>query len=219
MYIYKGGILIMKKLLILPLTLLLGFLLVACSQDKESDSGKKTDNAEKTAEETSKDESLKVDKGLLNVEVTIPASFYEGQDIDKAITEAKKEGIKEAIKNEDGSVTYKMSKSVHNKMMKELEKSVLETVEEIKTSGDFTSIKDVTYNKSFSEFTLTVNKEEFESSFDAMSSMGLAIVGMYYQLFGGTDPEKFKVTVIFKDESNGEVINKVVYPDDLNDSK
>lgn len=219
MYIYKGGILIMKKLLILPLTLLLGFLLVACSQDKESDSGKKTDNAEKTAEETSKDESLKVDKGLLNVEVTIPASFYEGQDIDKAITEAKKEGIKEAIKNDDGSVTYKMSKSVHNKMMKELEKSVLETVEEIKTSDDFTSIKDVTYNKSFSEFTLTVNKEEFESSFDAMSSMGLAIVGMYYQLFGGTDPEKFKVTVIFKDESNGEVINKVVYPDDLNDSK
>ncbi|GAB0166858.1 membrane lipoprotein lipid attachment site-containing protein [Lysinibacillus sp. CTST325] len=209
----------MKKLLILPLTLLLGFLLVACSQDKESDSGKKTDNAEKTAEETSKDESLKVDKGLLNVEVTIPASFYEGQDIDKAITEAKKEGIKEAIKNDDGSVTYKMSKSVHNKMMKELEKSVLETVEEIKTSDDFTSIKDVTYNKSFSEFTLTVNKEEFESSFDAMSSMGLAIVGMYYQLFGGTDPEKFKVTVIFKDESNGEVINKVVYPDDLNDSK
>ncbi|MEY9970541.1 hypothetical protein ABH966_000905 [Lysinibacillus sp. RC46] len=209
----------MKKLLILPLTLLLGFLLVACSQDKESDSGKKTDNVDKTTEETSKDESLKVDKGLLNVEVTIPASFYEGQDIDQAITEAKKEGIKEAIKNDDGSVTYKMSKSVHKKMMEELEKSVLETVDEIKTSDDFPSIKDVTYNKSFTEFTLTVNKEEFESSFDAMSSMGLAIVGMYYQLFGGTDPEKFKVTVIFKDESNGEVINKVVYPDDLNDSK
>lgn len=103
MYIYEGGILTMKKLLILPLTLLLGFLLVACSQDKESDSGKKTDNGENTAEETSKEESLKVDKGLLNVEVTIPASFYEGQDIDKAITEAKKEGIKEAIKNDDGS--------------------------------------------------------------------------------------------------------------------
>lgn len=219
MYIYEGGILTMKKLLILPLTLLLGFLLVACSQDKESDSGKKTDNSENTAEETSKEESLKVDKGLLNVEVTIPASFYEGQDIDKAITEAKKEGIKEAIKNDDGSVTYKMSKSVHKKMMKELEESVLETVEEIKTSDDFTSIKDVTYNKSFTEFTLTVNKEEFESSFDAMASMGLAIVGMYYQLFGGTDPEKFKVTVIFKDESNGEVINTVVYPDDLNEEK
>ncbi|MGE8001078.1 hypothetical protein ACQKOF_20925 [Lysinibacillus sp. NPDC093190] len=209
----------MKKLLIFPLTLLLAILLVACSQNKESDSGKKNDSADKKAEETSQDESIKVDKGLLNVEVTIPASLFEGQDIDAAITEAKNEGVKEVIKNNDGSVTYKMSKSVHKKMMKELEESVLETVEEIKTSDDFTSIKDVTYNKSFTEFTLTVNKEEFENSFDAMSSMGLAIVGMYYQLFGGTDPEKFKVTVIFKDESNGDEINKVVYPDDLNEKK
>ncbi|MGE7690440.1 hypothetical protein ACQKMI_14690 [Lysinibacillus sp. NPDC097214] len=203
----------MKKLLLVPLTLLLVILLVACNQDKESDSGKKTDNADKTAEET----PLKVDKGLLNVEVTIPASFLEGQDIDTAITAAKEEGVKEVIKNSDGSVTYKMPKSVHKKMLKDLEKSVIETVEEIKTSDDFTSIKDVTYNKSFTEFTLTVNKEQFESSFDAMSSMGLAIVGMYYQLFNGMDPEKFKVTVIFKDEANGDVINKVVYPDDLND--
>ncbi|MFB7160250.1 MULTISPECIES: hypothetical protein [unclassified Lysinibacillus] len=203
----------MKKLLLVPLTLLLVILLVACSQDKESDSGKKTDNADKTTEET----SLKVDKGLLNVEVTIPASFLEGQDIDTAITEAKEEGVKEVIKNSDGSVTYKMPKSVHKKMLKELEESVLKTVDEIKTSDDFSSIKDVTYNKSFTEFTLTVNKEQFENSFDAMSSMGLAIVGMYYQLFSGMDPEKFKVTVIFKDEANGDVINKVVYPDDLND--
>jgi len=205
----------MKKLLLVPLTLLLVILLVACSQDKESDSGKKTDHAEKTAEES----PLKVDKGLLNVEVTIPASLLEGQDIDTAITAAKEEGVKEVIKNSDGSVTYKMPKSVHKKMLKELEESVLETVEEIKTSDDFTSIKDVTYNKSFTEFTLTVNKEQFDNSFDAMSSMGLAIVGMYYQLFNGIDPEKFKVTVIFKDEANGDVINTVVYPDDLNESK
>ncbi len=109
-----------------------------------------------------------------------------------------------------------MSKSVHKEMMKEMEKDILETIEEIKTSKDFASIKDVSYNKSFTEFTLTVNKEQFENSFDAMASMGLALTGMYYQLFSGVDSEKFKVTVIFKDESNGEVINTIVYPDDLN---
>ncbi|AVK84895.1 hypothetical protein C3943_15705 [Lysinibacillus sp. B2A1] len=206
----------MKKILILPLTLLLSILLVACSQDKESESGKKSDNADKAAEET-KDESVKVDKGLLNVEITIPASLFEGQDIDSAINEVKKEGVKEVIKNDDGSVTYKMSKSVHKEMMKEMEKSILDTIEEIKTSKDFASIKDVTYNKSFTEFTITVNKEQFENGFDAMASMGLALKGMYYQLFSGIDSEKFKVTVIFKDDSNGEVINTIVYPDDLNE--
>lgn len=205
----------MKKILILPLTLLFSILLVACGQDKESESGKKSDNAD-TAEET-KNGSFKVDKGLLNVEVTIPASLFEGQEIDSAITEAKKEGIKEVIKNDDGSVTYKMSKSVHKEIMKKMEKDILETIEEIKTSKDFASIKDVSYNKSFTEFTLTVNKEQFENSFDAMASMGLALPGMYYQLFSGVDSEKFKVTVIFKDESNGEIINTIVYPDDLNE--
>ena len=205
----------MKKILILPLTLLFSILLVACGQDKESESGKKSDNADRAAEET-KDESFKVDKGLLNVEVTIPASLFEDQEIDSVITEVKKERIKEVIKNDDGSVTYKMSKSVHKEMMKEMEKDILETIEEIKTSKDFASIKDVSYNKSFTEFTLTVNKEQFENSFDAMASMGLALTGMYYQLFSGVDSEKFKVTVIFKDESNGEVINTIVYPDDLN---
>lgn len=110
-----------------------------------------------------------------------------------------------------------MSKAEHKKMMKELEEGIIKSVEEIKTSEDFTSIKDVSYNKTFSEFTLSVNKEEFENSLDTIASFGLAITGMYYQLFNGVDPEKYKVTVIFKDESNGEVINTIVYPDDLNE--
>lgn len=54
-----------------------------------------------------------MDKGLLNVEVTIPATLYKGQDIDSIISEAKNSGIKEVIKNDDGSLTYKMSKSEH----------------------------------------------------------------------------------------------------------
>lgn len=201
----------MKKLLILPLILLLGILLVACSQGDES--GKKKEGADKASEET-----LKVDKGLLNVEVTIPATLYKGQDIDSIISEAKNSGIKEVIKNDDGSLTYKMSKSEHKKMMKELKERIVKSVEELKTSEDFTSINDVAYNKSFSEFTLTVNKEKFEGSFDALASFGLALAGMYYQLFNGADVEHYKVTVYIKDESNGEVFDTMVYPDELNEN-
>lgn len=62
--------------------------------------------------------SIEVDKGILNVEITLPASMFEGQDIDETIEEAKKDGIKEAVKHDDGSVTYKMSRSKHNEMMK-----------------------------------------------------------------------------------------------------
>ena len=204
----------MKKVFVLPLLLLLGIILSACNDDSEKDNGEKKDVTENATEEG----ALKVDKGLLNVEVTIPGSFFEGQDIETVISEAKKDGIKEVIKNDDGSLTYKMSKTEHKKLMKELEAGMLETVEEIKNSGDFSSIKDVTYNQSFSEFTLKVNREEFENSLDTMASLGLAITGLYYQLFSGVDPEQYKVTVIFKNEANDEVINTIVYPDDLNES-
>jgi len=207
----EGRLKKMKKFLILPLTLLLSILLIACNQD--DDSGKKTDGADKASEEP-----LKVDKGLINVEVTIPATLYKGQDIDSIISEAKNSGIKEVIKNEDGSLTYKMSKSEHKKMMKELKERIVKSVEELKTSEDFVSINDVTYNKSFSEFTLTVNKEKFEGSFDAIASFGLALAGMYYQLFNGADIEDYKVTVNLKYETNGEIFDTMVYPDSLNEN-
>lgn len=194
---------------------MLSLFVAACSQNAQKEGGEKDDVAAVSTDKTSDSEPLKVDKGLINVEVTIPASFFEGQDIDSVIAKAKSEGIKEVIKNDDGSITYKMSKSEHKKMMKEMVEGIIKSAEEIKTGQDFTSIKDVTYNKTFSEFTLSVNQEEFENSLDSIASFGLAVTGMYYQLFNGVNPEKYKVTVIFKNELNGEVINTIVYPDDL----
>ncbi|SCX62214.1 hypothetical protein [Lysinibacillus fusiformis] len=182
----------MARKWVLPLLLLLGALMAACSEDQ---------------------------KKAGDVEVTIPALFFEGQDIDSVISKAKNSGIKEIIKNDDGSLTYKMAKPEHEEMMKGLKEGILSNVDEIKASDDFKSVKDITYNKSFSEFTVSVNKKEFESSLDTMASVGLALTGMYYQLFNGADVENYKVTVIFNDESSGEVINTMVYPDVLNEKK
>lgn len=182
----------MARKWMLPLLLLLGALMAACSEDQ---------------------------KKAGDVEVTIPALFFEGQDIDSVISKAKNSGIKEIIKNDDGTLTYKMAKPEHEEMMKGLKEGILANVDEIKASDDFKSVKDITYNKSFSEFTVSVNKEEFESSLDTMASVGLALTGMYYQLFNGADVENYKVTVIFNDESSGEVINTMVYPDVLNEKK
>lgn len=98
----------MKKfgfLLFLAITVLA---LAACGADKEAS---KTSSDKKESEET---EDFAVDKGLLNVEITMPASFVEGEDIDNTIKEAEAEGI-EVTKNGDGSLTYKMSKSEHKK--------------------------------------------------------------------------------------------------------
>lgn len=183
---------------------------------EESDNGliDETDTTKLNGESTSKTESqsIDVDKGLFNVEITLPASFFEGQDIDNIVSEMKDEGVKVAI-NDDGSVTYKMSKAKHNEFMKELDKSIVEYIEEIKNSGDYKSIQDITYNKSFSEITLTVEKEAFENSLDGIVSLGIGMMSLYYQLFNGVSQENYRVQINFKDTETGNIFNNVVYPD------
>lgn len=181
--------------------------LAACGADKEAS---KTSSDKKESET----EDFAVDKGLLNVEITMPASFVEGDDVDATIKEAEAEGIK-VTKNEDGSLTYKMSKSEHKKMMKDIKTNAEKSIDEIKTDGTFPSVKDITYNNSFSKYTLTVDKAAYENSMDSWSIIGIGITGMMYNLFNGEDMDKMKINIDVKDEATGEVFDTTVYPDDL----
>ncbi|WP_342469272.1 hypothetical protein [Ureibacillus sp. FSL K6-3587] len=198
----------MKKLIFAALLLLIA-LLTACNADEEG----KANEAQQQEKETDS-EGINVDKGLFNVEVTLPASFFEGGDIDQSIAEVEKEGI-EVTKNEDGSLTYKMSKTKHKEMMSEMKTSLLETIEDLKNGEDFASIKDVEYNKDFSEFTLWVDRNEYENSFDGFAVFGLGLSGAMYQLFDGADPENYNVRLVVKDEATKEIIGEANYPKDL----
>ena len=201
----------MKKfgfMLFLAITVLA---LAACGADKEA-SKASSDKKE------SESEDFEVDKGLLNVEITMPASFVEGEDIDATIKEAEEEGI-EVTKNDDGSLTYKMSKSEHKKMMKDIKTNAEKSLDEIKTDGTFPSVKDITYNNSFSKFTLSVDKAAYEDSMDAWSVIGIGITGMMYNLFNGEDMDKMKINIDVKDEATGEVFDTTVYPDDLEEAE
>ncbi|MBD3107378.1 hypothetical protein IEO70_03285 [Bacillus sp. AGMB 02131] len=198
----------MKKFKII-LLLLLALSLAACSSQEDKSESKKEDN-----------ESVEVDKGLLNVEVTLPASLFEGQDLDEAIANAKEEGVKEVIKNDDGSVTYIMSKAEHKKLMKEMKEEVIQSIEEMETSEEYPSIQSVDYNKSLNEFTITVtSREEFENSFEGFAIFGIGLQSMYYQLFNGGKSDDITATIHLKDGTTSEVYNTIVYPDDLEEEE
>ncbi|WP_040716756.1 hypothetical protein [Paenibacillus daejeonensis] len=153
-----------------------------------------------------------------DVQITLPAGMFEGQDIDQVIAEAKQEGVKEAVKNDDGSVTYTMSKANHDEMLKELGNGIADYADELLSDGSFPSVKDVSYSKDYSEFTLTVDKAAYESSMDGFVTMGMGIQGMMYQMMQGISTEDQKVTIHVKDEASGEVFQSVVYPDALQNS-
>ncbi|RHW36687.1 hypothetical protein D1B33_09815 [Lysinibacillus yapensis] len=202
----------MKQLTYILFILSVTFL-TACSANESADKSSESEKATEQKQEETEESGVSVDKGLLNVEVTVPASFIEGEDIDTVIAEAEEDGAKEVTKNEDGSITYKMSKSDHKKMMTEMGTSITDAIEEMKSSGDYVSIKDITHNKSFTEFTLLVDKASFENSFDGFAILGLGFQGSMYQLFNGENPDNYKVTITVKDESTQEVIDEVIYPD------
>lgn len=136
------------------------------------------------------------------------------ESTDESIAKAEEEGLK-VTENEDGSLTYKMSKSKHKEMMNEIKKQLDQSMEEIKTSGDFPSIQDITSNEDFSEFHLSVDREGYENSMDGFAVLGIGITGMMYQLYDGASPDDYDVTINVKDSKSDEVFDTIHYPEDM----
>lgn len=197
----------MKRLIAILCTTV--FLLVGCGN---SSKGNEVDD---TSTSAGNNESVEVDKNLLDVTVTLPGSMFEGEDINAKVEEMKLDGVKEATVNEDGSITIKMSKSKHKEMIEEMKTSIIESFEDIKTSGNFTSIKDIKYNDDFTKITLEVVKSDYENGLDAFATFGIGISSMMYSLYNGVENDKIQITIEAKDSETGEVFRTVIYPDDL----
>ncbi len=155
---------------------------------------------------------IEVNKGLLTVEVTIPAALLgEDADLDATIEEAKAEGVTAATKNEDGSLTYHMTKAVHKQLLVQLRSSAKEYIESLKADEATPSIQDITTNDDLTEMTMTVDREAYENSMDGFAVLGLVTLSAYYQAFNGV--AEYKMTLTTKDEKTGKVISTTVYPD------
>ncbi|OED31981.1 hypothetical protein BHE17_04685 [Planococcus maritimus] len=175
-----------------------------------------TDTQESEDTESSEDsQGVSVDQGLFDVEVTIPAGFFEGEDPEQVAAEAEQEGIEKVTVNDDGSVTYKMSKAQHKEMMAELATSVEEAKTDILESGDFPSIQSIETSDNYDRFTVNVDRESYEGSFDGFATITLGLVGSFYQLYDGADPDNYEVTLEMTDAETGEVFDTIVYPDAL----
>lgn len=206
----------MKKLIALLAASLL--VLGACGSEEAEEVDNQASTETVDTEETESEEGgVNVDKGLFSVEVTLPAAFFEGEDVAVTVANAEENGFGEATVNDDGSVTYKMSKSKHKEMMEEMAVSVEETKRSLVESGDFPSIKNVETNKDYSHFTLSVDREAYENSFDAFATMSVGMVGSMYQAFNGVKADAMEVLIEVKDVDTGEIINSVVYPEALED--
>lgn len=198
----------MRKLL---LVLLSSLFLMACSTGDDTTS-KNEDNGANEVDET-EESGIEVDKGLLNVEITLPEMFFEEDDLAEIEAEMEESHDANVTKNDDGSISVKMSKKEHKQLMKDMNEELMELLDGIKDEEEYSSIKDVTYNKDFSNIKITVDREAYENSFDGFALISVGFSSLFYQMFDGKDIEKEKVTMELIDESTGESFDEVVYPD------
>ena len=167
------------------------------------------DKTQGASQASTGDSGIDVDKGLLNVEITIPAETaeyygfnFESQE--EADAYAKEQGFKSATLGDDGSVTIVMSKSQHKKTMEGLSQKIDEALQEMIGSEDYPNITAVEHNDNYTSFTVTTKSEElgFNESF---SVLAFYIYGGMYNSFNGTPADNIHVDFI--NEASGEVID------------
>jgi hypothetical protein len=160
---------------------------------------------------------IEVDRGLLSVEITIPASLAGETDVDGLVSEFSAEGIdvSDARRNPDGSITYKMSRGDHRRLLTSLRDSFVENFDE--AAEDFDSVESITFNDDLTRFRITVNRAAFENSFDGFVVFLPLFAAGIYAAFDGRDPEGMRIDIDYVDAATGQVYDTFVAPDDLQD--
>ena len=185
---------IVKKTVSLLLIMSMSIILISCGSTTEAPEG--------TTQETN---ALKAEENLLSVELTIPASLI-GDDAATLDKEAKAAGVNEITQNEDGSVTMKISKAAHQKMLDEYKGGIDESLAEMLNDKEtYPSFTEITYNEDLTEFTVKVDPATY-GGLEALSAIGLYIAGNIYQALNAVPEDQIKTIVNFVNKDTGEVI-------------
>lgn len=199
----------MKKLFCLLLAASMVFSMASCSGKSESldEPADSTQSTEKNGERNGLDAigDVDVDSGLFNVTLTVPADFI-GEITQEQLDESTKEnGYKSATLNNDGSVTYVMTKAQHQDMMEGIRKSIDDSLSEMANSEEYPSIVKIEANSDYTKYTVTLNTEEV-GIMEGFASMGLYVFSGTYHIFNGTEPGNINVQYV--NEATGKVIDE-----------
>jgi hypothetical protein len=169
-------------------------------------------NAESTQQETPPTEQsddigkIEVDRGLLSVEITIPASLASEGDFNQFISGFTSEGIdmSDARRNPDGSITYKMSRENYGRLMTRLRSGFVESFKEAAEEYDF--LQSITFNNDLTKFDITVEREAYDNSFVLIGFLPFFAASIY-AAFDGRNPEGMRVEINYIDNTTGQIFN------------
>lgn len=143
---------------------------------------------------------VETENGLFFVTVTLPADLAGEGITQEAIDAAAGETYTSGKLNEDGSVTYKMTKRQHKNMLDTLAAGMDETLKEMCESDEY-AFAEITHNDDFTSFDVKLTTQELGLS-ESFMVMAFYMYGGMYSIFTGKQSD---VTVNFY-SSDGQLI-------------
>ena len=213
----------MKRLLALLLAAVMTLSLCACGGGNEApkqESGTTNEQVETSTQgnqEVASDDKaeggIAVDEGLLSVEITMPATFFEEETEESIKASAEENGFDNCTVNEDGSVTYKMSKAKHKEMLAEMKTSIDESIADMLNGEEAVeSFVKIEYADDLSKFDVYVDPATY-TEWDSFYALAFYIYGAYYQAFEGKDMDSIDVVVNFINNETNETVSSGSYAD------
>lgn len=192
-----------RKMQICAAACALALCLTACGGGAASTTAAGSDAAASTS---ASEDGLNVEKNLFSVTLTYPASMVdEGTTQDSLNNEISGiDGIKSATLNEDGSVTYIMTKAYHKQIMDDMAQTIDESMAEMVGSADYPNFTKVEANEDYTVFTVTT-KSKALSLDESLSLLQFYTEGAFYSVVSGNDADSIHVDFVNAD--TGEVID------------
>ena len=141
----------------------------------------------------------------LDVEITIPPGYFEGVDQGAIQADAQEQGIHDVMFEDDGSVTFNLSRAKHRQMMAELGDEVAAGLRSL--PDDHPSIEQVDHNRDFTRIALTVDRDLWEGGLDELATLSIGFAVGLYHAFDGTDPDNTQINVDVIDTDTNEVFD------------
>ena len=210
--------------LVLLLALLLSFTACGSAKPDNSESKNSTDEiserdantgtdvqSENDSEPETGPGSVSVDEGLLTVDITLSASLVQNSTEEDFKQAVKEHGFLSYRINNDGSVTYTMTKSKRNELLQEYKKSIDDSINDLLYGENkIESFTRIEYNDDCTEFSFYVDAEKY-TLFDGMAAPMFYGLGAWYQTFAGINPDDIDVIVNIINKDTGEVMNTGSY--------
>ena len=136
------------------------------------------------------------------IKLTVPGEYAANADQEALSQTASELNYESITLNENGSVTYIMSKDQHTEMMANLHTGITQALNAMVGSKDYNRIASVTPNDDFTYIKVTLNSKDINYN-NSMSMIQFKTYHLLYSAFNGTPDSKLTVEYY---NVNGELV-------------